>query len=434
MKYQPADLSTIIFYSAMCLEKVSQRHSLENIDKWLPHDIAIKKPTIIAYVKQAIRDYGTTSYILTKYLNGKKVHLKVENILRISLSLIISNSIKIHTLINQAVSSCKMHKHSYYANSLVNAVLRKVSSNIEEYKNLNLTFLPEWWQKKLQSNNLNYINNQINIPNYYQHIKNQPNMGLRINAQKIDLHSYLELLEKQNIRAKAINLYNKLTPYAILLENQINVETLPNFTEGYVSIQDIAAQICPQVLPLKNGMKVLDACSAPGGKILSCLEQYALDITVIDINNLRLEKIKQNIKRLNIEKQIINYKEYVGNACNLEWWDKQKFDIVIADVPCSASGIVRKQPEIALLRTENDIVNLQHIQAEIIQNLWQIVEKSGILLYINCSIFIQEGLEQINKFLLNNKDASLLNIENIGQFEVCPTNDGFFYAVLQKNS
>ncbi|MFM2343659.1 MAG: hypothetical protein RLZZ210_267 [Pseudomonadota bacterium] len=428
MKYKATDLSSVIFYSALSLEKVMQGNSLEHIEKWLEPDMLVKKFNIIAYVKQAIRDYGITSYILKKYVSDKKIHVKVECILRISLSLIIENNIKIHTLINQAVTSCKMHKHSYYANGLLNVVLRKAKNNIEEYKNLNLSFLPQWWQQQLQDENI------IDVDSYYANIKNQPPLGLRVNPQKINVDEYLKLLNNLNIDAKKINLCDKYTPHALSLKNQIDVNILPNFADGYVSVQDIAAQICPQIIPFKDGMKVLDACSAPGGKILSCLEQYKLDVTVMDINNLRLEKIKQNIARLKLENQIIKYTEYVGDASNLDWWDNNKFDVVIADIPCSASGIVRKQPEIALLRKKEDMANLQQLQAKIIHNLWHVVKKSGILIYINCSIFMQEGLGQIKKFLSNNKDACLLNIDNIGQFEVCSTNDGFFYAVLQKNS
>ncbi len=428
MKYKPADLSTIIFYSAVCLEKINQKQSLENIRQWLPDDVLNKKSNIIAYVKQSIRDYGISSYILVKHLINNKNHPKIEYILRISISLLINRDIKIHTLINQAVNACKMHKHTYYASGLVNAVLRKINESIDEYKNLDLTFLPKWWQELLQKNK------EFNLEEYYKYIRNKSLMGLRVNAQKVDTDSYLDLLHTSNINAKAVNLYDKFSPYGILLPQQIDVEKLPNFSDGYVSVQDIAAQICPQILPIKNGMKVLDACSAPGGKILSCLEQYQLDITVMDINNIRLEKIKQNIKRLNIENQIINYKEYVGDASQLDWYDNQKFDIIITDVPCSASGIVRKQPEIALIRNYEDVINLQQIQTKIIQNLWHILKKSGILLYINCSVFVQEGLEQIKQFLSNNENASLINVDNIGQFQVCNTNDGFFYAVLQKNS
>ncbi len=430
--YKPEHLSSVIYFSSICFNQVLKGHSLEHMHTWLPKDMQAYKSTISAYVKQSIRDNGLSSHVFKTYMNTKQlknVHIQVFNLLKIAISGLLHDFSTEHTLINQAVNAAKMHKHSFYATGLINAILRKVLVNIDFWKNQSRlqmhTFLPIWWQNTIEQDKV------IHVEDYIKYIQNMPSMSLRVNAQKCSVADYLAHLNASNIVAESHNLHQKYSPFGICIESAMNVHQLPFFEEGYVSVQDIAAQIVPQIIPLQNGMKVLDACSAPGGKILSCLEQYALDITLLDIDAQRMQKTQENIQRLQLQTQILNCKQHIANACQLDWWNGEPFDVVIADVPCSASGIVRKQPEIALLRSQADVHNAQQIQAKILANLWHTLKKSGILVYISCSVFAQEGQQQIQNFLHLFKDACLLPLP-LSHISVSKNHDGFFYALLQK--
>jgi 16S rRNA (cytosine967-C5)-methyltransferase len=427
--YKPAHLSSIIYFSSLCFNRILQGHSLDYTQD-LPSDMLGQKASISAYIKQSIRDHGITTKILAEYISAqqlKKTHVHVLNLLKISMSALLNNFTQAHTLINQAVQAAKMHKHSFYACGLINAILRKVVINLTFWQSQTqkYTFIPEWWQNKIRQDAV------INAEDYMRYIQDIPNMALRVNTQKCQVDMYLEYLKAKNISAQSFNLHNKYSPFGIVIEKPIDVYSLPFFEEGYVSVQDISAQIVPQILPLKNGMKVLDACSAPGGKILSCLEQYALNITLLDINEQRMQKTQKNITRLQVENQILSCTQHVADASQLDWWNGDLFDVVIADVPCSASGIVRKQPEIALLRSEADVYSAQQIQAKILANLWHTLKKSGILVYISCSVFADEGKQQIQQFLHLFKNACLLPLA-VSHISVCKNHDGFFYALLQK--
>jgi len=421
MKDITPNLSHFILASANSLIKINEGHSIEYISSWIPENLFPFKKSILSYVKQSIRNLGCSKAIIKKFINKEPDKLVI-NILYVAISLLIESKFQDFTIINQAVLATKINKSIFHASGLINAVLRKINQNLEQLKREYYTqsFLPIWWLEKLKN---------IDVENYLSISKLQPAMGLRINPLKISTQDYFNLLALENIEARIINL-NNLTPYAIVLPKQIAVEKLPFFSDGYLSVQDIAAQLSPQLLNLKDGDKILDACSSPGGKILSCLEQFKLHTTIIDVNSEKIDKVFENLDRLKLNHQCLSLNYHINDASSLHWWNKEQFDYIIADVPCSASGIVRKYPEIALIRQAKDLKNLQKLQKDIIQNLWQTLKKSGVLLYITCSVFEEEGIKQIQYFLDKNKDAKC--ISNIGQIEVSLNNDGFFYALLQK--
>ena len=208
---------------------------------------------------------------------------------------------------------------------------------------------------------------------------------------------------------------------------------MPGFHKGLVSIQDAGAQLAAPLLDVHSGMRVLDACAAPGGKSSHLLELTEIELTVLDHSPERLIKVKQNLTRLGLKKCHI----ICGNAANpIEWWDGKLFDRILADVPCSASGVVRHHPDIKWLRRESDLSQFTTTQKMILNSLWQTLARDGKLLYVTCSVFIEENRSQIEEFLHHHSDARTLSLScgktSNGQLFPNSQHDGFFYALLHK--
>jgi len=226
-----------------------------------------------------------------------------------------------------------------------------------------------------------------------------------------------------------------------MLTKPISVEQIPGFAEGVVSVQDYGAQLAAHLLDLNSkglqpNMKVLDACAAPGGKTGHILELENVDLTALDNDASRLNRVESNLKRLNLTASL-----RLGDAAI--WKSEDMFDRILADVPCSASGIVRRHVDIKWLRREGDIATFTQQQSAILQQMWQLLAKGGKLLYVTCSIFNEENQQQIDRFLQKNSDATQLpllltkeidrNIQLIdGQLIPTSQHDGLFYALLQK--
>ena len=203
-----------------------------------------------------------------------------------------------------------------------------------------------------------------------------------------------------------------------------------------VSIQDYGAQLAAHLLDVDDGMRVLDSCCAPGGKTGHILETSNVSLTALDSDDQRLQRVHSNLQRLALQAKLI-----AGDAAHPEaWWDGQPFDRILADVPCTASGIVRRHVDIKLLRREADIASFAGQQASILRALWRLLAKDGKLLYATCSVFQEENQQQIDQFLKNHADARQLPLpamlnnyqQQNGQLRPCAEHDGFFYAVLQK--
>ncbi len=226
---------------------------------------------------------------------------------------------------------------------------------------------------------------------------------------------------------------------AIRLQKPVPVDALPGFRDGSVSVQDAAAQLSAGLLDLQPGLRVLDACAAPGGKTGHLLEAGAQPnrLLAIDNNASRMEKVVDNLQRLKLNAELV-----VADAGDVEsWWDGQPFDRILLDAPCSASGVVRRHPDIKLLRCENDIVALALEQQRLLGALWPLLASGGILLYVTCSVFRQENSDSVRRFLRNNPDASEMMPEvdwgypqQVGR-QLLPAEhgtDGFYYARLVK--
>ncbi|MFM2481280.1 16S rRNA (cytosine(967)-C(5))-methyltransferase RsmB [Celerinatantimonas sp. YJH-8] len=257
-------------------------------------------------------------------------------------------------------------------------------------------------------------------------------MWLRVNQQHYTRDEYQQLLAENELEAQA----SDLAPQALRLENPVNVHRLPGFETGSVSVQDAAAQMAAQLLDAQPGEVILDACAAPGGKTCHLLEcQPTLQLTAIDIDEHRLQRVRENLARLQLNADVL-----AADASQPEQWAQQPFDRILLDAPCSATGVIRRHPDIKWLRRADDITSLAHLQWQILNALWQWLKPGGTLLYATCSILKEENSQQISRFLTETADAQLLAIhddETVQQpgWQILPGQqqmDGFYYARLFK--
>ena len=334
-----------------------------------------------------------------------------------------------HASLNETVSAAKPLKQ-FHLKGMINAVLRNyLRKNTEQDTQLPEPVEynhPSWFIKKLK----------LAYPEKWQTVLNanqqRPPMWLRVNQQHYSVEQYSNLLNKAKIAHQVITIAKP----TILLDSAVDVAKLPDFEKGAVSIQDGAAQQAAWLLEAKNGDHVLDCCAAPGGKTCHVLElEPSIVMTAIDIEDNRLSRVEENLARLNLSAELIS-----ADATTSDWWDKKLFDRILLDAPCSATGVIRRHPDIKWLRKAEDIDALAQIQQQILQNIWQMLKPGGTLLYATCSVLPDENKAQIEQFLSKTPDASLQaitsNEDDIG-WQILPDEqsmDGFYYAKLTKHN
>ena len=216
------------------------------------------------------------------------------------------------------------------------------------------------------------------------------------------------------------------------LEKPVPVSRIPGFADGWVSVQDAGAQWAPQLLDLRPGQRVLDACAAPGGKAAHMLEAVDVNLTAMDCDAGRLQRVADNFSRLGLSAQTL-----CADAANTDtWWDGKAFERILADVPCSASGVVSRHPDVKWLRRPQDLIRLSEQQRCLLDALWKVLAPGGKLLYVTCSIFKQENELQMQRFMTRWNDAKRLSLdffpETDGQLLPGNEHDGFYYALLSK--
>ncbi len=375
----------------------------------------------------ALRFYGqldaVLGFLLKKPLRDKHLH----HLLLVSLYQLQYSRAQSHTVVDQAVSASRSLAHGEGMQGLVNAILRNFIRQRESVLkraaegDVGCYSYPQWWVDKLR---LQYPQNFRAI---LQAGNQHPPMTLRVNRCKISVEDYRNLLAENVMHAEL------LESGALQLSQPVMVENLPGFSAGLVTVQDAGAQLAAPFLDVHDGMRVLDACAAPGGKSTHLLELANIALTVVDNHAARLAQVQQNLERLHMTAERL----VCGDASNpAAWWDGRPFDRILADVPCSASGVVRRHPDIKWLRRERDLVKFATHQQAILNALWKILSKNGKLLYVTCSIFAEENVMQIEKFLKHHSDALLLPLSGTavadGQLLPDIQHDGFFYTLLQK--
>ena len=316
------------------------------------------------------------------------------------------------------------------AKALVNAVLRnflryrpRLDARIQRSEPARYCH-PQWWIDKLRAQYPSHYAAALEAANRH------PPLTLRVNRRRADLAEYLELLARHGIKAEACG------PSAVLLGKPLPAERIPGLAEGLVSVQDAAAQLAAPLLDLRDGMRVLDACAAPGGKTGHLLEIAAAEVTALDADAGRLERVRANLARLGLAARVV-----CGDACEpAQWWDGAPYQRILADVPCSASGIARRHPDVKWLRRPTDIAQFARQQSRMLDTLWQLLASGGKLLYATCSVFEEENHGQVARFLERHRDATRLSLPAVDNHAQLPAgqllpderHDGFFYALLQK--
>lgn len=403
-------------------------------DAFSQHISARDKSFIQALVFGVCRSYFRLN-AKAQFLLEKPLKIKDQDIyclILVGLYQISQMRVPQHAAVAETVSAANDFKKPWSKN-LINAVLRnyirrkkecddQLSENLE-----NLYMHPEWmiikiktdwpedWQTILKANN------------------ELPPFALRINQQKISREQYIQKF----LRNDEIKLIAE-TQNGIILQQAREVDFVPGFKEGFVSVQDGASQLVAPLLDLKPNLRVLDACAAPGGKAAHILEiQPKVKLTAIDRDPLRVQSIKENFLRLHLNADL-----KTADANELDsWWDGQLFDRILLDAPCSASGVIRRHPDIKLLRLNEDIAKLKIIQQTLLNTLWPVLKVGGILLYTTCSLFLEENVNILKAFLAKVPDASHVKIDatwgrvcDVGR-QILPgmhDMDGFYFALLQK--
>jgi len=326
------------------------------------------------------------------------------------------------TVVDQAVGAAAHHPDFAHAKAMVNAVLRRFLRERAQLVEAALREplaqwnYPQWWIDAVRSS----------YPQDWEDIlragNRQPPLTLRVNRRKTSVEDYLKLLEAAAMPALQVG------PWALRLQQAVNVAQIPGFAEGLVSVQDAGAQLAAPLLDLQDGMRVLDACAAPGGKSGHIVECADVELTALDVDGRRLARVDQNLQRLGLQASV-----KTGAAEDDGWWDGRQYDRILADVPCTASGIVRRHPDIRWLRRKSDTHQLATLSAKILDNLWRMLRPDGKLLFVTCSLWPQESEAQAAAFAARHgavrldAPGQLLPQSGAGQ-----DHDGLFYALFHK--
>ncbi|MDP4591167.1 MAG: 16S rRNA (cytosine(967)-C(5))-methyltransferase RsmB [Burkholderiaceae bacterium] len=343
-----------------------------------------------------------------------------------------------HTLVDQSVQAARMVRGGQKPigleaqAKLVNAVLRRFQRErlpfLAAVQNdvLAAHAFPLWWQQKLKKQ---YPTQFVEI----MHASRMPpQLMLRVNRRRATLDEVVNAFAEQGYTAQA------MSDWAVMVQGGGAIDRMPGYEQGWWSVQDFGGQYAAPQLNLKPGMRVLDACAAPGGKTAHILEIEDVDLTAIDLSAVRLKRVTENLSRLGLNGS--NVKVLPADVLKPDsWWNGQPFDVILADLPCSGSGVVKHHPDILWLRRQEDVANLAKQQKNMLDALWPLLKPSGHLLFVTCSIFLEEGERQIEQFLSRWPDAKRCDAPGIllpkspvekGQ----PGHDGFYYARIERQA
>jgi 16S rRNA (cytosine967-C5)-methyltransferase len=382
-----------------------------------------------------IRHYFALDCLLGKLLSKplKQKDGDIKALLLMGLYQLQHMRVKQHAAVSETVAATK---HKPWSKSLVNAVLRNylrdaetLTSACSHDSQASLNH-PDWIILKIQQCWPEHAEQILSANDQ------NPPMALRVNVLQGSRDAYLDLLTQQGIAAQAVD----FCASALILDQPLGVEQLPGFSEGRVSVQDVAAQLAAGLLDVQPGQRVLDLCAAPGGKTAAILElQPELrSLLAVDVDAKRLQRVTENLQRLQLKADSL-----VADASQSSTFaDQPLFERILLDAPCSGLGVIRRHPDIKLLRRETDIAALQSLQAQILDAAWQLLAPGGVLLYATCSILKQENEYQIAGFLNRHADALEYPIEAAwgearahgrqiitGSLQM----DGFYYAKLGKS-
>ena len=396
---------------------------------------ARERPLAMELVNGVLRWRFRLEALLAKLLSKpiRKKDVDIQLVLLLALYELIELSTPDYAVVNEAVTQTR-RVGKKWASGMVNGVLRSFIRDREEL----LTSIDEddvarfshpRWLINLLKQDWPQQTAQILDAN-----NQRPPMWLRVNAGKTSVEDYIKQLDAQQIKA----VRHPLAEAALKLESAMDVSRLPGFTQGMVSVQDAAAQLAAKLLGAKDGESVLDLCAAPGGKTCHVLETAAnIEMTAVELDSLRMQRVQQNLDRLGLHAELI-----VGDATDTQsWWDGRMFDRILVDAPCSASGVIRRHPDIKSLRHADDLDSLTQIQQQILLQALSMLKPGGTLLYATCSVLKRENEQQIAQLLSAREEAVEVAIDEIRGIscrhgrQLLPGDmdgDGFYYARLKK--
>lgn len=358
----------------------------------------------------------------------------VQRLILIGLQQLWHDATASHAAVNET-AECARLMNKPWAVGLVNAVLRRFQREQQHWlekleKTDNFYTHPAWLLKDLKQD----------WPDNWQQIalanNQQAPLWLRINRQKADEETLFEQLKTAGFEVQK----HPFAADAISITPAAPVARIPGFANGWLSVQDPAAQLARDLIKPEDGQRILDACSAPGGKAAHLLESCpAIDLTVLDQQKHRVEQIRETMQRLEL-----SVKPMVADATDTSlWWDGKTFDKILLDAPCSATGVIRRHPEIKWLRSNDEVDSVMEIQAALLDALWPLLAPGGTLVYATCSLLRCENDQQVSRFLQRTKDAELEVLDagwgmalDCGR-QILPGEaemDGFFYAILRKTA
>jgi len=377
----------------------------------------------------ALRGYGLVDVALDRLLEKPLTDVPVRGLLLAALAELVARPQSAHAVVHQAVEGAALLGNAR-VKGLVNGVMRNFQRRMREivaeieatepgrYRH------PQWWIDALR----------IAYPQQWESAllesNRHPPMVLRVNRRRVSVDAYLEKLQQAGMAARSLG------QQAILLEKPCRVERLPGFASGEVSVQDAGAQRAALLLDVRDGMRVLDACAAPGGKTGHLLELARVDLVAVDADSARANRISENLSRLQLPARIV-----VADCREPEAFsDGRLFDRILLDAPCSASGVVRRHPDIKWLRRRTDAAEFGRAQAQLLDASWRVLAPGGKLLYATCSVFPEENGAQVREFLVRRPEAELLALprfsgwDDDAQGQILPSaaSDGFYYALLRK--
>ncbi|MBA58709.1 MAG: hypothetical protein CMQ40_05990 [Gammaproteobacteria bacterium] len=412
------------------------------IQKKKPMDVSLRgRPPIVHEICYGtLRHYFFYSNILGKLLNKplKKKHFDLQLLLKAALYSLDHLNRPVHSSVNNCVIAAK-YLGKVWAKELINAILREYIRNKEvlcqAVMNNSIeseTNHPLWLAEAIKADWDNWENiiraNNAKGP-----------MTLRVNKKKISRKAYQELLDEKGIKFNS----GAFSTNAITLQEPRNVETIPGFREGLISVQDEAAQVAVELLNLRPHLRILDACAAPGGKTCHILEsEPKVELTALDLNGERAKKITENLDRLSLNATVI--------ISPLEKFESEyKFDRILVDAPCSATGVIRRHPDIKILRKEDDVDKLASQQKLLLQKAFELLGNEGELLYSTCSILKRENDLVVRNFIGNTPYAEINRIPDfwsdklssavrtemgIQFFPTEQNHDGFYYASISRKT